>query len=132
MALLVAKHETCREYVKRRQREGWRIVSHHGHFVVLGNPEGTILREVDLMKDTLTLVPNGAGDYTALEKFPNTGEANWQDVDDPVGTPDEDATFVANGFDGVIKDAYALANTAQTGTINSVRVYFRCKGIFLV
>ena len=40
----------------------------------------------------LTLRPNGAGSATTLSRYPGTGEANWQDVDEE--TADEDGTYV--------------------------------------
>ncbi len=46
-----------------------------------------------------TLRPNAAGDKTDFTLFPNTGEANWQDVDEV--SPDDDATYVE---DDVVND----------------------------
>lgn len=127
MALI--RKETCIQYFKRRLSEGWKCISLDGYNAVLLSPDG-IRREIDLRNDTLTLVPDGTGDSKTLSIFPNLGEVNWEDVDDPVGSPDDNATYVfATGRSAGEKyDLYNLSDhTAETGTINFVRVYIRCK-----
>lgn len=85
----------------------------------------TIPATINLLTDFL---PTGAGDYTALTPAPGGGEANWQDVDDPVGVPDDDTTYVVEAGAGPTKDAYALANhTTEKGYITAVQVYYRVK-----
>jgi hypothetical protein len=68
----------------------------------------------------LTLRPTGAGDVTQTTPYPNTGEANWQDVDE--AAQDSDTTYVT-AADPAKYDLYALANhTTETGVINFVKV----------
>ncbi len=73
---------------------------------------------------TLTLVPNDVGDYTNIPGMYPAGGSHWDKVDDPPGSPDGDATYIFL-LGAQLKDAYKLTDTSQTGTINSVRVYFR-------
>lgn len=40
------------------------------------------------------LIPNANGSNIDLSKFPNTGESNYEDIDDSILTPDEDSTYV--------------------------------------
>jgi hypothetical protein len=76
---------------------------------------------------TLTLVPNGAGDYTNIaNQWPNSG-SHYDKVDDPVGSPDEDSTYVTTASTSQQKDAYNLIDTALSGTINWVKHHFRIK-----
>jgi len=117
-------HETCQQYIIRRLSEGWRIISQIGFNVVLQSPEG-IIRPVDLRNDVKTLRPNAPGSYTELFRYPNTGEANWEDVDEEVA--DDGATYVGCGTLLLEKrDTYNLSSYTGTGTINSVTVYYRC------
>lgn len=72
----------------------------------------------------ITLVPDGAGDYTNIDTaLPDV--AHWQNVDDPVGTPDDATTRVYMNSTLQQKDIYAITDSATTGTINYVEVYFR-------
>ena len=71
------------------------------------------------------LRPNGVGAETALTPHPNSGEANWEDVDDV--TPDDDATFVG-AWGETQRDLYALPDHTASGTITSITVYFRIYG----
>jgi hypothetical protein len=71
-----------------------------------------------------TLRPNGAGDKSELSRYPNTGEANWQDVDEE--TTDEDSTYVYRDA-GWARDLYTLTDVSTTGTINSVTVWSRAR-----
>ncbi len=75
--------------------------------------------------DTLTLLPDGAGDYTLIAGVEPVGTAHWDAVNDPVLTPDDATTYISTTNATQEKDAYTLQDTAQTGTINSVTVYFR-------
>lgn len=72
----------------------------------------------------LTIRPNAVGDETALNRYPNSGEASWQDVDDI--TADEASTYVYTPVGAWYRDLYGLGTTSQAGTINYVRVYVRC------
>ena len=72
---------------------------------------------------TETLRPDGAGDETGiLERYPDTGEENWEDVDDANGH-DGDSTYVMRNA-GWQYDLYSTANyTTGAGDINYVKVY---------
>ena len=74
----------------------------------------------------LILSPNGVGCNSGLTPV---GEANnWQCVDDPIETPDDDTTYVHSNSIYELYDLYALSNhTTETGTINYVRVSARAK-----
>ena len=76
---------------------------------------------------TLILRPNGPGNSTQLYQYPSTGE-NWDKVDDE--TPDEDNTYVYRREAGPALDLYAIEDSPiNIGTINSVTIYARCKGL---
>lgn len=70
------------------------------------------------------IFPTGVGFSTDLGLFPNTGEANWEDVDEV--PPDDDTSYV---FDDVIDehDSYAASNLAATGTIAAVQWLARAR-----
>lgn len=74
---------------------------------------------------TLILRPNAVGDETALISIPDVPPNNYLNVDEE--TPDEDATFVANATAEYVRDLYNLEDTSQTGTINWIKVWIRCK-----
>jgi hypothetical protein len=72
----------------------------------------------------LTLRPNGNGNQFQLTRYPNTGEANWQNVDEV--TSDENATYnLRTGGWG--NDLYSMTDFAGTGTINSVTAWMRAR-----
>jgi len=75
------------------------------------------------------LSPTAAGDVTTImSEVPNTGEAHWQDVDDPPASPDDSTTYVLGK--GSEYDLYTLADTSiGLGTIDKIRVYIRIFGI---
>ncbi len=78
------------------------------------------------VEDTENLLPDGVGTTTQLTPFPGTGEENWQDVDDAVGSPDDDTTRVQTEQTTYQKDTYTTANhTEGHGKINKVTVNFR-------
>lgn len=70
------------------------------------------------------IFPTGAGFSTDLQLFPNTGEANWEDVDEV--PPDDDMSYV---FDTLIDDhdSYVASNLAATGTITAVQWLARAR-----
>jgi hypothetical protein len=76
-----------------------------------------------VMAATLTLYPNGAGDYTNIDSQSPSSGAHWDKVDE--ASADDATTYVYTSSDSQQEDAYALQDTSQTGTINSVTVYFR-------
>lgn len=72
---------------------------------------------------TLTLRPNGAGFYTNLPSQ-NPAGAHWEQVDEAVA--DEYTSYVATTANTTLyRDSYALEDTAQSGTVNSVTVHHR-------
>jgi len=81
--------------------------------------------------DTIYLLPNAAGDATGIEiMFPDTGEAHWEDVDDPVGAPDEAATYVSSSNNPTSWDYYNLTAPVWLGdvqTITTVKVTYRAR-----
>ena len=70
------------------------------------------------------IFPEGAGNSTDLGLFPNTGEANWEDVDEK--PPNDDTSYV---FDDVIDehDSYETEDLPTTGTIAAVQWLARAK-----
>jgi hypothetical protein len=74
---------------------------------------------------TETLRPNGAGNETNISIYaPNTGEANWEDVDEE--TADDSTSCLRNFGTSYARDLYALPNhSSGSGVINSVTVHFR-------
>ncbi len=74
---------------------------------------------------TLVLRPNAAGDETAIPSQEPTSGAHWDKVDE--ATPDNDTTFVYNLTTSYLRDLYNIPDhTTEAGTINSVKIYFRC------
>jgi len=77
-------------------------------------------------QDIENLLPDGVGTTTQLNPSPGTGEENWEDVDDPVDSPDDDTTRVQTDQITYQKDTYATANhTEGHGEITKVTVNFR-------
>jgi len=70
------------------------------------------------------IFPVGAGASTDLDLFPNTGEANWEDVDEV--PPDDDTSYV---FDDLIDDhdSYEMDDLAVAGTVSAVQWLARVK-----
>lgn len=70
------------------------------------------------------IFPTGVGNSTDLGLFPNTGEANWEDVDEV--PPDDDTSYV---FDDLIDDhdSYIASNLVATGTISAVQWLARAR-----
>ena len=75
---------------------------------------------------TLTLIPNAEGDETSIaSRYPASG-GHYDKVDDPVGSPDDFTTYVYQATTTYQRDLYNIPNhTTETGTINSVTIYFR-------
>ena len=125
-------HETCQQYVARRLSEGWSIVRQSGSHLILSSPDGNILKPVDLLNDVETLRPNAAGDETGIvRKFPDTGEENWEDVNEAVA--DDDGSFVSYPLGAPAhletqRDLYNLPASSGMGVINKITVYDRVYG----
>ncbi len=80
---------------------------------------------ISALATSLTLRPDGTGAYNGLSDYPSSG-SNWEKVDDV--SPDGELTYVYATEGSYENDAYTLTNhTTETGTINSVRVYFRIR-----
>ncbi len=78
------------------------------------------------VQDIENLLPEGGGTTTQLSPNPGTGEQNWEDIDDPVGSPDDDTTRVQTEQITYQRDTYATANhTEGHGTVRKVAVNFR-------
>lgn len=122
--MILALHETCLEYFKRRLSEGWRCVSLEGYNAVLLSPDG-IRRELDLRNAVETLRPNDNGDYKELNLCIGCPDAtHWECSDE--ASCDGDSSFAGNSdVSGYLSDAYHLAASAIPGgsIINSVTVY---------
>jgi hypothetical protein len=107
-------------------------ISHEGQMPVGG--DGSLGTGVFVGRGFFTkIVPNAVGAVTQLERYPEV--ANYLDVDDPPGSPDDFATFVAQGGDfgesWSAYDLYNLQNPTGSGTINYIVVHYRCEKIVL-
>lgn len=58
-----------------------------------------------------------------LYRFPNTGEENWEDVDDPIDAPDYDETYVYTDTGVVSHDWYRCEDLTIAGTVNWIKVH---------
>ena len=78
---------------------------------------------------TENLIPNAAGTYENIANSTSGVGKHWQDVDDPIGTPDDNDTRVNTGDGEAYElDTYALPNhSVGSGTINHVTVHINCK-----
>ena len=82
----------------------------------------SVLFPFPVSADTLTLRPDGTGNYTGISSQTPSSGAHWDKVNE--ASPDTNR-YVATYSDSQQKDAYTLGGTSQTGIINSVTVYFR-------
>lgn len=82
--------------------------------------------------NTEILRPNAAGDETALTIGGDTPAAtNYESVDEAVA--DDETTYVYSPWAGATwrRDLYNLpAHSVGSGTINFVKIYFRCREIY--
>jgi len=125
---MISLHETCQQYVTRRLSEGWRIAGRWKHLLILSPPDGNFLRVVDLRNDVETLRPNAAGDETSIDyQFPAEGE-HWDKVDEEVSDGNE--TYVRRAGSTWARDLYNLPASSGSGTINFIKIYFRCRTNF--
>jgi len=123
----LVKHETCEQYVARRLSEGWSIVWQSGHYLTLSSPDGNILRPVDLRNDVETLRPNAPGDECSIPFEKGAACPNhYQNVDEV--SPDDSGTYVRlkTPYDTWKRDLYSLPASSGSGTINFIKIYFRC------
>ncbi len=76
-----------------------------------------------------TRLPTGIGSADAWTLgAPNTGEQKYEDVDDPIGTPDDDATYIQNADTAASQHFTFAAPTVPAGATNiAVNVIARCK-----
>ena len=70
------------------------------------------------------IFPIGAGASTDLDLFPNTGEANWEDVDE--APPNDDTSYV---FDDLVDDhdSYEMDDLIVAGTVAAVQWLARAR-----
>lgn len=87
------------------------------------------------MSETAYIYPNGVGDETNLDKYPNEGD-NWDKVDDPYDSPDDANTYV-DDFNledppAWSRDLYEIDTEEFEATdivrINFIKVWMRYKG----
>ncbi len=78
---------------------------------------------------TEILRPNAAGDETSIGYQNPSSGAHWGKVDE--ASPDELTTYVRNNYVTYYqRDLYNLpAHSEGSGTINFIKVYFRCVGL---
>jgi len=115
--------ETCPQYVARRLSEGWKITKQEGFLIILESPDG-IIRPVDLRNDVETLRPNAAGDLTEIQyQYPASG-SHYEKVDEE--SADDESTYVYAYSTALQRDLYNLPASSGSGTINFIKVYFRC------
>ena len=119
------KYESCREYLSRKLKEGWKCIKLNYPFAILQSPDGFLQKELDLRNDVETLRPNAAGDETNIPAQYPDSDAHWDKVDEE--TPDDATTHVrsyTNGA-GYHRDLYALPSPTGSGTINKITLFFR-------
>ena len=74
------------------------------------------------------LLPNANGCNIGLTRYPDMGESNYQDVDDPISNPDDDETYVHSNATDLLYDMYEVENHGiAVGNINYVQVFARAK-----
>ena len=84
---------------------------------------------------TETLIPNASGDennnnYWDGDSWETGTTNNYQSIDDPVATPDDDTTKIqaSGGSETWTRDLYNLPAHSGSGTINNITIYFRIYG----
>jgi hypothetical protein len=96
-----------------------------GPFRLGDNPPSTQADEMPETLATANFVPSGDGHE--IDWTPKGGGNNYVEVDDPVGAPDDDGTYVSIAK-GNQEDYYDVPDhTTETGTITNVRVVVRAK-----
>jgi len=76
----------------------------------------------------LYLLPNRDGVLSQWTQFGGMSAAHWDNVDDPVGSPDEDAEYIYTDVLNVIDDFHHATSALLTGaTITNVRVTARAR-----
>ncbi len=73
----------------------------------------------------INLLPDADGDIQ--QWTPNIGAPHWTMVDDPVGTPDEDATYVYSIIDAEVEDFNHQDFPYVGATISNVRLLARAR-----
>lgn len=77
---------------------------------------------------TVIIRPIGPGNNNQATPYPNTGEANWEDVCEEVA--DDDATYITN-VDAYTTDSYKISNIAfidKMVNIDKVTIFCKVKG----
>ena len=73
--------------------------------------------------------PNGIGDYEEMTPFPNSGESNYEDVDEV--PPDDDTSYVQPSA-SLQKDLYEMSDLCDQGVgslaaVSAVVIWYRVK-----
>jgi len=86
-----------------------------------------ITSKIETWSDTEDLAPSGVGSETNIsQRFPDTGEANWEDV----LTNDGDTSYITEGLAPYKRDLYACTDSSvSSGTIDKVRIYFAARDL---
>lgn len=123
---MINLRETCKQYFYRRVvREGWHILERNYPMVLIESPDGGVKRWVNLTGDIETLRPNAAGDECSIESEVGAVCPNhYQNVDEAVA--DDDTTYIEDSSGNYHRDLYNLPASSGSGTINFIKVYFRC------
>lgn len=113
----LAKHETCKEYLKRRLGEGWKCISLEGYDAVILSPDG-FERALDLRHDIATLVPNS--DIEANLSYIAGSADHWDNVD-----TDDEATYNGSyAYTTYERDLYGLSGKpGNVDTVTSVEIF---------
>ncbi|MHB8123496.1 MAG: hypothetical protein ACYDG4_15235 [Desulfuromonadaceae bacterium] len=74
---------------------------------------------------TANLIPNAAGDSSQLTTE-SYGANNYEEIDDPVASPDTGTYVHDNGDAGTFLDLYNVPNQSLEGVISDVTIYIRC------
>ena len=111
---------------------GSNLTSKDDAFIIFVNATDTI--SADIVTNTSAsdnVIADGAGFYTGLTIGGSSPAAtNWESIDDPVATPDNDVTVVERLVIDEARDSYALAAWTPAfpvHQVNSVTVFFRTR-----
>lgn len=118
--------ESCYEYLIKHLKEGWEVVEYEHPLVVI--KKENIKKEIDLRNDILYLIPTSNGFKIELSPYPSNYR-NVECVDDPVGSPDGDSTYVYTTSTTPKIDYYAHEIINKSEVIKYVDIFFVCRTI---
>ena len=91
-------------------------------------PEPIIPDEILGNPDTIDLLPDAEGTRQEWDYSFGPTSLHWKRVDDPVGSPDEDSTYVYTGIDSEVEDFNHKTSALLTGaTITDVKLTIRAR-----